>query len=205
MYRKFLTSSRCNIVYELTAKTLLLRNEGTYLGFLWYLIQPLLEFAILLTVFHHRFGMLVPLYPLYLIIGIVHWQLLGFGVQRCIGVIAQNARYIKTLPLDRSLFVYSGLLVAATMFVVEMLLIVGVMLYYNASFAAIWLYPFIILIQLLFEAGIGFACASLYVFMRDIQNIWSVLQRAWWFLTPVFYPADFLSADSLQLVRLNPM
>ena len=48
-----------------------LRNEGIYLGIAWYLLNPLLLFAILFFVFSDRLGSSIPYYPAYLFLGII--------------------------------------------------------------------------------------------------------------------------------------
>ncbi|MBD3260723.1 MAG: ABC transporter permease, partial [Candidatus Altiarchaeales archaeon] len=48
-----------------------LRNEGSYLGILWYLLEPLLMFILLLFVFSKSLGQDIPHYPLYLLVGII--------------------------------------------------------------------------------------------------------------------------------------
>ena len=48
-----------------------LKNEGTWLGVLWYLLAPILTFLFMLGIFHDRLGNNIPNYPLYLLLGII--------------------------------------------------------------------------------------------------------------------------------------
>ena len=205
MLRRFADSRPFNFLYELTSKTLLMRNEGSLLGFLGYLLEPLLEFAILVIVFSHRLGQEIELYPLYLLIGIIHWELLAFGVQRSIVVIVQNASLIRTLPIRLELFVLSGLLVAFITYLINMVLFVICYLLLGGQMTHIWLIPVVLASELLLVAGLGFGAAALYVYVRDIQNVWLVLQRAWWFLTPVFYTQTYIVGVHHTVSQFNPM
>src|SRR4030042_3140482 len=56
---------------EIAKSSFKLRNEGSYLGIFWYLLNPLLLFLLLLLVFSDRLGNSIPSYPLYLLLGIV--------------------------------------------------------------------------------------------------------------------------------------
>ena len=47
-----------------------LKNEGNYLGILWYLLEPLLMFFIFLAV-RRILGADIPYYPMYLFLGLV--------------------------------------------------------------------------------------------------------------------------------------
>ena len=59
-------------------------------------------------------------------------------------------------------------------------------------------------IGFLFTLGVGFFLASVYVLFRDVQQVWSVLTRAWWFATPIFYVATETGLGA-KLSLLNPM
>jgi ABC-type polysaccharide/polyol phosphate export permease len=75
--------------------------------------------------------------------------------------------------------------------------------------------PLIILVQVVFTIGVALVLAAANVFYRDTAVIMEVLMQAWFFLTPVFYPAEMLPVSrvlwGLQVpVRrlvyiLNPM
>ena len=48
-----------------------LRNEGSYLGIFWYILNPIFIFSLLLLIFSTRVGQGIPHYPLYLLLGII--------------------------------------------------------------------------------------------------------------------------------------
>ncbi len=52
--------------------------------------------------------------------------------------------------------------------------------------------PLIMLVQIAFTIGIALILATLNVFYRDTGVIMEVIMQAWFFLTPIFYPAELL-------------
>ena len=48
-----------------------LRNEGSYLGIIWYLLNPILFFCLLFVVFSQSLGSEIENYAIYLFIGII--------------------------------------------------------------------------------------------------------------------------------------
>ena len=205
MYNTFHNSRTYNFLYELTIKTVKLRNEGSYLGFLWYLLEPLIQFIILLIVFQDRLGANIPSYPLYLLIGIIHWELLGIGVQRCANALRQQSQLIKTLTIRLELFVLVAVIVTCILYCFNMCIYLGLFMPLKAKIGALWLYPIILFSELLLVAGIGLSLSAISIFFRDIVNAWMVLQRAWWFLTPVFYGRQFVVGWHETVSLYNPM
>ena len=57
-----------------------------------------------------------------------------------------------------------------------------------------------------FNIGLGMLLSAATVFFRDIQYIYNAITTAWMYLTPMFYPVEYLP-DKLHwlVVHLNPM
>ena len=60
---------------------------------------------------------------------------------------------------------------------------------------AIWV-PAILVTQILFVMGLAFFTSALHVHYRDVMMILDVGILAWFFLTPVFYPFEFISQST---------
>ncbi len=53
--------------------------------------------------------------------------------------------------------------------------------------------------------GIALALASLFVFYRDINQIWDVLLQMGFFLSPIVYPLSLIPEKYLFYYMLNPI
>ncbi|MEA3254869.1 MAG: ABC transporter permease, partial [Candidatus Altiarchaeota archaeon] len=70
---------------------------------------------------------------------------------------------------------------------------------------AVILLPFIIVIQLIFIAGISLILSSLNVQYRDVRYITEVVLMLWFYVSPVFYPLSMVPKKFLGYYMLNPM
>jgi lipopolysaccharide transport system permease protein len=53
--------------------------------------------------------------------------------------------------------------------------------------------------------GVSLALAGLYVYYRDLNQIWEVLLQLGFFLAPVVYPLTTVPAEYLNIYMLNPV
>ncbi|HEY1037256.1 MAG TPA: ABC transporter permease [Candidatus Paceibacterota bacterium] len=168
-----------------------LRNEGTYLGMFWYLLNPVVLFAVLLFVKHAAFSHIsIPNYPLYLLVGLVMQNYLSRSVLGAVDVIRKNGGFIRSvkIPLE-SLVVASSLnLLYAHAF--EAILVAGTILFLGVPATTIVFYALSLLLFALFALGVSFAASTLGVFANDIGNIWPIFSQILFFITPIFYEVE---------------
>ena len=78
-----------------------LRNEGSYLGVLWYLLNPILMFLLLLFLFSQRLGGDIPYYPLYLLLGIIMYNFFQQVTSFSLGSMKDNREIMKSINFSR--------------------------------------------------------------------------------------------------------
>lgn len=201
---------RRELLWMLVTRNLKIRYKNSALGFFWSLLTPLLFIAIY-GIFAKilKFSANRPDYLKFLIVGIVVWQFLSMCMNDGLGAIIGNANLIKKTTFPR--FILPLSMVAANL--INFLLTFVVLLVYlvvdHAHFGPVWLFPLVLLTQCALCLGIGSILAVSNVFFRDTEHILGVGTLAWFFLTPVFYPAElqlaFLPANLQWLAFLNPM
>ncbi len=71
---------------------------------------------------------------------------------------------------------------------------------------ALFCLPLLFALQILFTTGIGYALATLNLFLRDTYHLVGVFLTVWMFGTPIFYPAIMVrNAGFGWILDLNPM
>lgn len=198
------SKNHLNFLYETTKANFKLQTENSYLGVVWYLLGPLLLFGILLLVFSHRLGAKVEHYPLYLLMGIISWNFFATGTGKSMTVFLRNAPLLKALPIRRDLLVVSSVLHALLSHVFEILLFVTLAFFFGVVPSFIPLYMAVLAQSVLFTLGVSFFLSSVFIYLRDIEQIWSVILRAWWFATPIFYTLTPTGPGS-KVSLLNPL
>lgn len=163
-----------------------LRVEGSYLGILWYLLEPLTLFAILLTI-RGIIGSGIEHYPAYLIIGLILFNFFRKTTQAAANCINANSNLITGLNTRPELFVLASFALGVFIHLFEVIIIAGVLYFTGLPLIYLALYGFVFMIFAPFALAFCFFLASIGVYVNDIDNLWAVLTRLVWFATPIFY------------------
>jgi len=68
-----------------------------------------------------------------------------------------------------------------------------------------FLFPPVHLMFLFIVYALSLGLSSLYVFYRDLNQIWEVFLQAAFFLSPIVYPITIIPEKYLQYYMLNPV
>jgi len=182
-----------------------LRNEGSYLGIFWYLLNPLLVFGLLLLVFSDRLGNDIPKYPLYLLLGIIMFNFFQSStVESATSVLKENRWLIKSINFPRESLVASIVLKNIFSHFFEIVFFAIFLIFFKASLIGMLFYFPILIFLCLFIFGTTLLLASLTAYFVDLENIWSFVVRLLWLGTPIFY--SIAGQAKLYYVNLlNPM
>lgn len=189
-----------------------LRYRGTMLGIAWTVLQPLAMILVYTVIFSQIMKSKLPdvggeySYSIYLCTGIIFWGLFAEIIQRSQSVFLDNANLLKKINFPRLAL---PIIVVATAFlnfvIIFSLFIVFLALTGNMpGLSSIAIIP-LLLIQVMFAAGLGTALGILNVFFRDTGQFSSLLLQFWFWATPIVYPMGILPDSIQSLVSLNPM
>ena len=139
-----------NLLVVFTKMEFLTKYQGSFLGFAWYFINPILTFALLYLIFSTRFGADIENYEAYLLIGIVQWNFFQSAVGKSIGAVFENHALIKSINFPREIVIMASVLAALISHLFELVLLACTMIYLKMSIVnMIFILP-ILFIQLLF-------------------------------------------------------
>jgi lipopolysaccharide transport system permease protein len=207
------------VVSNLVARDLLSRYKGSVLGFVWTQLSPLLMMLVFWVAFSTLFPSGVAMFPVFLIVGLLPWNLCAEAVTSGTQSVITNANLIKKHYFPREILPISSVLSSLINYLLSLpmmfLVMVAVQLLYpplggRLNFApTIAFLPVIIAIEVIFLIGVCFFLSALAVFFRDAVHLIGILVQIWFFLTPVFYPLESIQERSPQLALLvrwlNPM
>lgn len=212
---QLLTIWRCRyFLRQLTRRNIEARFKGSFLGFLWLFILPLMMLGIYTFVFSVVFkakwgvgtGDGKAAFAVIMFCGMSVYNIFSEAVGGSSGLIVGNPNYVKKvvfplemLPLSHSL---ASLIFGLAWFV---LLLPGACLVFGKlSFSMLFL-PLTLFPLWLFSCGISFFVASLGVYIRDVQYVVGVILQVLFYLTPVFYPIGAVPDKYRWMLMLNPM
>lgn len=201
MNRYYLELIWYNALAELRAE-----SARAYLGFLWWVIEPVLymiAFYIVFAIVFQRGGEdFVP----FLLCGLVVWKWFGSAIVFCSNSIPSNAGLMRQVYLPKYLFPMIVLLNSTIKFLIIFCLLILFLLVYGITPTLAWIsLPVIILIQFLLIASIAGFVASMVPILPDIKLILDNVLMLFFFLSGVFFDIS-AAPDKVQgYLNLNPM
>lgn len=180
-----------------------MRYKNSVLGFIWSLLNPLAMMLVFTLVFGLFFSTdrQIDNYPVFLLCGLLPWNYFVAGVMGSVNCITGNANLVKKVYFPRDILPLASLLAQLVNFLLALVVLFVVLIVARAHFSPwLWLLPVVIIIQTTFMFGMALALSTINVFYRDVGMIMDVVILAWFFLTPIFYPATFVPA-SVEVVE----
>ncbi len=173
--------------YNLAKANFKLRNEGSYLGIIWYLLEPLSLFIIIILIKGNIGGNPIPNYPLYLLLGLIMFNFFKNSTTLATNSIRNNGNLIKSIKINKEALVLSTVIQFVFSHFFELIILAIFMVYSDLSPTSLIFYIPILFFYFLFVLGISFILATLGAFINDTSNVWGVFTKILWFATPIFY------------------
>jgi len=196
-----------DVLRELIRVNFKLMEDNLILGSLWSLIGPIGMLAVLYFIFRSRFGVDINAYPLYLLTGIVLINFFVTVTTSLLRVFFSNRELALNSAVPREILVLANFSMSMYKFLIEFLFCGVISVFYGFLNwqAVLWAIPLLLAYSGLL-LGTGFILSALFCFARDIEHLWALASRLFFFATPIFYSLNDLSLWGKALVYyLNPL
>ena len=197
---------RRSMIWDFAVSDLKLRYRSSVLGFFWTFLEPLLMLLVLYIVFTNVFKSTIELFPLYLLLGLIIWNMTVRGTQIALSSIVSRKGVLSQIFVPLEIPVISSTITALIMLTFEMIVFtIFLVAFQFIPPVTIVILPLIIGIQFVLVLGISFPLAVINAKVRDMQFAWNVLLHAGFFLHPIFYKIDILPEQIRGIIELSPM
>jgi len=193
------------LIRNLTVADLKNRYQNTSLGFFWSLLSPLLLAGVLYFVFRNLWGR-DENFAINILVGVMAWQFFATGSSSSLRAIVGNSGLVTRVYIPRQILVLSNVLTSLinSLFAfIALLPIIFILLGHLP--VTVLLFPLVHVLYFWFMYGLGLLLSALYVYFRDVDQIWQVLVRALFFGSPIMYPLSIVPPNLLPYYLLNPM
>lgn len=166
--------------------------------------------VVLSLFFGYLFRSSIPYYTLFLLLGLIMWNMFTRGISMSMGSVLGRGGVIRDVYFPRVVLVLGGCLTASFMACFELITFIALAACYGVMPRIEWLaFPPIFALEFLVVFGISMILSGMNAIYRDVQYIWQVTVQAGFFVTPVFYSLSPLyspfPADMTMILSLNPI
>lgn len=183
------------MVQNFLRRDLIGRTHGSFLGIWWILLHPMFMFVIYFLVFGMFLGNWKAGMPpdktmaIYLFSGVIVFHSLVEATTQCCMIVVDNGNLVKKVAFPSEALVIHVGIVAIVLYLVGALVCIptGWLLGVLQPGWLLLALPLVLVVQFVLTIGIGLMLANLYVFVRDVSQLWRIFTLTWMFLTPVFW------------------
>ena len=193
------------LIRNLVISDLKTKYSGSVFGFAWSMLNPLLMMLVLYFVFSGIFHSQEN-FVLYLLTGILAWRFFANGTTAAMFSIVGKPSLVTKIFIPREILTLSTALSCFISSILEFLVLIPLLIILGAGISAtILLVPLLHLMYFLLVYGISLILASLYVYYRDLNQIWDIVLQVGFFLSPIVYPLSYIPAKYEFYYMLNPI
>jgi ABC-2 type transport system permease protein len=177
------------LLLGLVRKELKVKYKNSVLGFLWSMLNPATSLIVYYVVFQLILKAGIPQFAIYLICGVVVWNLFSTALPAACGCIVGNASIVKKVAFPREILAFATVGASLVHFFLQSIVLILFLFGFQHGPSAEYL-PLLIpalLALLLLTASFGVLLAAVNVYLRDMQHLLEIGLQVWFWATPIVY------------------
>ncbi len=204
---------RRRVLGRLVQRDLRVRYVGSWLGYVWTVLDPLLMAMVYFVVFGfilniHRKG--DSPYLLFLLTGLLPWQWFNGSILESARALITEGKLVRSTNLPREIWVVRVVLSKG----VEYLFSLPVLIVFAAGYVMrgeahldweLVFWPLGVLLQTLLLIGIGLFLAPVTVLVTDAQRLVRIFLRFFFYFTPVLWALRIVPGVLGKMLQANPL
>ena len=201
------------LLVAMVRKELKVKYKDSALGFVWSMLNPVMYLVIFYLVFSIFLKNGIPLFPIWLLSGLLVWNFISSVLPSGTGSVVGNSSLIKKVSFPREVLPLASVGAGLVHFCLQgIVLLAGLVVFqHGVDLAFLAIVPYAMLTLVVLTAALAIFLAAVNVYIRDAQHLLELSLLAWFWMTPIIYPfrqvGDKLDARELSqwLFALNPM
>lgn len=204
-------------VWAFTVKEVKARYKKAILGFLWIIINPLLQMGMIGLIFQFFVPVKVENYFLFLFAGLLPWNFFSYSVNKNTPMILNERGLIKKAKFPREAVVISVVLSNLFHTLIAWAILFVILIadkFFADKFTTLQLIQYIGRLTLtvpliawltMLTIGMSLLFAALNVRFRDVNFLVQAVMPLWFYATPVVYTLNILPEVMSTLLYINPL
>lgn len=195
------------MIFSMVQKDLRGRYKGSFLGFLWTFINPLLQLLVYNLVFSIILRSGVDKYYLFLFVALIPWIFFSSAITGgSTSVIAQKD-LVKKIYFPNEVIPISYVTSCFVNMLLGFVVVIGVVIYSGVHISplALLCLPVVMIVEYFLALGIAMITSAVTVYFRDLEHILTIIAMAWMYITPVVYDIEICPTEYRWIMHINPM
>lgn len=199
-----------HLIWNFIIRDLKSRYIGSFMGFFWSVIHPLVLLLSYTFVFSIVFEIKPKLgqidnFAVFLFCGILPWLYFQDTLIRSCNSVVDHSHLIRKTLFASEILPVTLVLSNLVTHLVGFAILLVVLLYMNTIGWAALLVPIYLILLMVLSLGLGWLAAALQVFLRDTAQILSVVMVFWFWFTPIFYQIEMVPKAFRPWMQFNPL
>jgi ABC-2 type transport system permease protein len=204
------------VLANLVRKELKVKYAASMLGAVWSLLNPLVYLAVFSFV-AKVLGAGIANYPVYLLSGLLAWNLFSASMGSGARAVLDNANLVKKVAFAREILPLSAVGVGLVDFALQsaVLFLYVIVSGYGLHLPGLALWPLAFVTLLVLTVALSLWFSALNVRYRDVGHLLNIALLVWFWATPIVYaefqvqqlsePGTWFDIPRLAYYLLNPM
>jgi len=193
------------ILYK-TYADLRAENQRTYMGFLWWIFEPIMYMTVFYVVFALALQNNKEDFVPFLLIGLSIWQWMKSCLTHGSESILNNSQLMQHVYLPKVIFPTISIFTNSVKFIFIFILLI---LYlwsegYHPTLSYLAL-PLVLLVELLFIIAVTYLMAAIVPFIPDVRFVLENFLQAVFFMSGIFFTVSAIPEKYQVWFYLNPM
>lgn len=199
------------LIWMLAKTDFKLRYQGSVLGYVWAILQPLLLFLVLNFVFSGMFGAGArggdTYYSLQLLVALMLFTFFSEGTGAGLNSLKGKAQLVTKIYVPRWTIIIASTIQSLLVFLANVVVIIMFFMWYKFIPSPLSIVTFIFVVIMMYLVIVAFSliAAPLVLYFKDLTMIWQVVLRIMFYATPILYPLSLLPEWSHKALLLNPV
>ena len=204
--RRIWTGDYPFLLQSLVLKDFRVRYRNMSLGVFWSLLNPLVMMTVLWFVFTKILPNRIPHFALFVLCGIVPYNVFTLSWLNGTTSLAENAHLVKRVPVPREILPVASVLGNCVHLSFQIVLLLVMVLLTGLGVNRNWCWLAVLwALEIVFVMGLSFISAALNVYVRDVRYVVESVNVVLFWLVPIFYDFSFVPQQYRDLYQFNPV
>jgi len=181
------------------------RYYDSFLGLFWALLNPLMMLGVYMIAFQFIRTERFENYILYLFGGLITWLFFTELTSKGMSIVKQKRNLFESIQFNwiDVFLAATGTAAVGLLFNFSAYFLMSFILGVKFTINVLW-FPLLVLNIMLMALGASLIMATINIFFKDINHLWSVITRLGFWTAPIIIPLDKIQGIAPQLLYIHP-